>query len=231
VSELGKVVFIGSRKLLDKKHYLRYFGQSRICCPIDFYNYQIIRSQNIPTVNTPLNLSVSRYEKSIQRLDNCISGFNSSADFLEFYNSALHNSRNWVWHHEKYPGVLFIKYLYYFHCDLRTQEKQVRKNSLEYKNDAKQAKLDRKPYRGVKGEWHESKLSYIRFEENINYDPFHTIILLSKSTLQHWKGERFNSNKMRTFCESYNIHPCVNDGTNYLWKINPNAQLKVLFFF
>jgi hypothetical protein len=230
VSELGKVVFIGSRKLLDKKHYLRYFGQSRICCPNGFYKIQI-NSENIPIVNTPLNLSVSKYRKSIQRLDNCISGFNSSADFLEFYNSALHDSRNWVWHHEKYPGVLFIKYLYYFHCDLRSQEKQVRKNSLEYKNDAKQAKLDRRPYHGVKGEWNEAKLSYIRFEENINYDPFHTIMLLSKSTLQHWKGERFNSIKMRHFCESYNIHPCVNDGTNYLWKINPNAQLKVLFFF
>jgi hypothetical protein len=125
-----------------------------------------------------------------------------------------------------------MKYLYYFHCDLRTQEKQVRKTSLEYKNHADIAKRNQTPYLGVKGEWHESKLSYIRFEENINYDPFHTIMLLSKSTLQQWKGDRrFNNNKMRNFCESYNMHPCVNNGTNYLWKINQIAKLKVLFFF
>jgi hypothetical protein len=179
-------------------------------------------------VNTPLNFSVPLYDKSIKQLDNCKSGFNSKADFKEFYDSAILDPSKWVWHHEKYPGKLFIEYLYYFHCDLRTQEKQVRKTSLEYKNDAKKAKDVNKPCRGVKGEWHEAKLSYIKFEENINYDPFHTIILLSGYTLKQWKGDRFNTNKMRKFCESYNIHPCVNDpGTNYLWKINPNAKLKV----
>jgi hypothetical protein len=229
VRELGKVVFIGSRKLLDKKHYLRYFGQSKLCCPIDFYIHPIVGGNKItPGKNgTPLNFDFNKYDKNGLQ-NNCKTDFNNQAEIQDFLRSAEMETTNWCWHHDKYPGKLFIKYLYYFHCDLRTQDKQVRKNSLQYKNDAKQAKLDHKPCHGVKGEWHEAKLSYIKFEENINYDPFHTIILLSGYTLKQWKGDRFNTNKMRNFCESYNIHPCVNaTGTKYLWKINQNAKLKV----
>jgi hypothetical protein len=125
--------------------------------------------------------------------------------------------------------VNFKDDLYYFHCDLRPMDKQIRKTSAQYKADAATAALTKQPCNGVKGEWNEAKLPYLKFEENINYDPFHTITLLSTYTLKHWKGLRLNSDKIKKFCEKNSFHPSVVED-NPKWVINNVNKSKVRLY-
>jgi hypothetical protein len=231
IGDISKVVFIGSRVMLDLKHYLRFIGQSKNCCPKKFYTERI--PKNYTTNNNsyrPQDFNVELYDETMAD-NNCRSGWNDTDELRTFYNIAWSDSTKWIWHHDKYPGVNFKDDLYYFHCDLRPMDKQKRKTSAEYRADAEIATLTKQPFNGVKGEWNEAKLPYLKFEENINYDPFHTITLLSTYTLKHWKGQRINSDKIKNFCEKNSFHPSVvADNPKWVIKNVNKSEVRFILF-
>jgi hypothetical protein len=230
IKDISKVVFIGSRVMLDLKHYLRYIGQSKNCCPKKFYTERIISNNTTNNYQKPQDFDVEIYDETMAE-NNCRSGWNDIIELRTFYNIAWSDSTKWIWHHDKYPGVNFKDDLYYFHCDLRPMDKQIRKTSAQYKADAEMATLEKKPVNGVKGEWNEAKLPYLKFEENINYDPFHTITLLSTYTLKHWKGQRINSDKIKNFCVKNSFHPSVvADNPKWVIKNVNKSEVRFILF-
>ena len=144
-NDLNKVVFIGCRQLLHWKNPLRLIGQSKNCCPPDFYDKQIfsadesypfikIKNKNDEVISRELDVHNYINIEKLQdkgELDygQCEMDV-TIEDYLEFYNSKRNDK--YVCNHSKFHFQIFRRYLYYQHCDLRKQIIHRRITNEEY---------------------------------------------------------------------------------------------------
>jgi len=249
---LKKTVYIGLRQLLSWHHILRWYGQSKNCCPVDFYNKQIYacsETYSFLTDTEKNNLSPRTFKlKYFQQLPKKVKINNTTTDDKNkqvdyFYGKCetdvsdkdlqlFYNDKNkqYLWHHRNFNFNLFKNSVYYQHCDLRKQIIHERKKNEVYISEAKAVyeNPDLKDCNGVKGLWHEHRLPYVKIEETINWDPMHVLKNIGERVIDLWKGERFKD-KVIDFCKNIQVHHDFTNGNYQPWSIgNNNLQKNVI---
>ena len=183
-------IYGGNRQFLDEFHYLRFFGQSGLCCPAGFYDPgadwfvpESFKSSEDPILAENLHKRNMEFcmpcDKDATRCDRIKS-------FLRDKNSV------YEWHH-KDPGFDFKDIstdaggmrnnIFYRHFDFRPQKEQRRITKEEYMESACQARdlnLKRKrkeefSVHGLKGVWPFDRLPYADFAKHSTFPPEHAI--------------------------------------------------------
>jgi hypothetical protein len=225
-SILSKITYPGHRRILPMNHVLRSFGQSRACCPHNYY---------VPAANC--EIEEIKYGDSIvvptRFMNKNIDNICDQSSRKEIF--AL---KQFQWFHDYiFPFNYFSDNLYYHHCDYRKTIQHNRKPNKDYVDSANEFFVKRisdptiKHINGVKGIWPFSKLSYIDLPNNINWDPFHAIVNCSKYLIQCMKGERINA-KVAEYCRFTKTHPYIHDYNDSVvnfapWCLQQNTQLNI----
>jgi hypothetical protein len=184
----NKTIYVGHRVLLPKYNYLRYFGQSRICCPTNFHNYipdanakkfsftslandeRIFRQKNLYCYPTTVS----------KNLFNTSGGPCEGSDYYKQEISDFVNNRNqnlFQFCNSKYikDYQIFDNYLYFGSCDFRPQVNNRRETSMEYERKVNNSLVLNNPVDGIKGNTFFSLLPYFDFEKQFEWDWFHCL--------------------------------------------------------
>jgi hypothetical protein len=233
---------------------LRLIGQSKNCCPPDFYTNQIFSAnESYPFIkNKIINDDVISRELDIHnymKLPKDVELKNKDKfhygkcemdvtieEYLEFYNSK--RADKYKWSHSKFDIQIFKKYLYYQHCDLRKQIIHRRITNDEYiidnnenNNTVEKKKKNDDGYKHEKVIWFESQLPYVKFDETLNWDPMHVLKNTADRIYDIWMGERFKNEKIKTFCSNIEVHPNYYNNTGTIpWEFKSKKDIDLVFF-
>jgi len=234
---LNRIVFVGHRRLTDLRHYTRDFGQSKKCCPPNYYpkftkNKRVYKSSveddvafedisaqhdltSKKTANEIFHTDIPFYRKGV--LIVCYQG--KSEEIKEFLNSGAKGV--WVWYHKdpEFNFVIFQNDLWFHNCDYRAKVGYTRKTNDEYlqfgsdarlklKNNPKLSKNDR-AVNGVHDNWAMSELPYCDVETDLCWGPFHSMCNVALNIIDNWKNERITSKTIDIieYCKATGTHP------------------------
>lgn len=197
--------------MLPIKHLLRSYGQSKKCCPEGYFTDKTVLQQSLleakgwaddgerPEIRWPQSA------KEVREVNPC--DHNSSAEIQSFL---LSNTDPGVWYHEApyYPERL-REYLFYHHCDYRPFHPYKRVTDSEYRSYGHIAIAQGSPYRGSKGVWKFEHLPYAKVDENVIYDPFHTLMNISTYTLKLLLSKRPTNTSCIQYCKTTHCHPSL----------------------
>jgi hypothetical protein len=114
-----------------------------------------------------------------------------------------------IWFHNGTPYTLqcFRNFIYYQDMDYRPHIPYKRVSNQVYLSDGKLAEENKAAVNGVKGRWAFGRLSYVDVEFQINWDPFHTLMNVSKGIFNLLFGKRLFNLKTVQFCKKHNMFP------------------------
>lgn len=231
---LNSVTYGGHRRLLPMKHMLRYLGQSKSCCPRYYYGNsrkEVITDSFLKGGNDGNIISYTmdfklNKDKKLQRQNNwlcCQNIYEEIADFLNDRTQKVTDFQS-----EPYRLHLFRKYLFYHHCDYREYVPYSRVSNEQYIEDGRVAAYlnagkestadfhfgalsvkskNEKESNGVKKCWPYAKLPYARIEDNVPYDPFHSIKNCVVHLMNRLMGKKTISTVSMVFCKNTLSHP------------------------
>jgi hypothetical protein len=208
--KLDRQVYIGSRILSEMQHFCRHIGQSRKCCPPNYYIhgkqhdcFEVIEFQSADDIEVNDILLPTRIAGNFDICDKKNS---------LYLSAGLRNHDNqWVWHHPEYDPLIFRNDLYYHHCDYRPKAEYKRKTNAEYillgaKNRLKLRLNPLTPFKernenGVKDTWAMAELDYSNIETDLCWGGMHALMNVASNMIENWKGERFTLKKSKIFVE------------------------------
>jgi hypothetical protein len=244
-----KISLIGHRAALDIRHFLRVIGQSKRCCPENYYNKIVdeddLENQNYDKLVSSMNFDINQIDDNVHNIDlnvikshhdlsnvlTCYSGTNEeNEEFFKYIRGDY--GKNWLWHHglARFHYELFQNSLWYPHCDYRKQVHYRRITTEEYYNyyrnfivHNRTVKKKITAYHGVKDVWHLYRLPYAKIETDICWDPFHAIYNVCKYVILNWKDERFSQYAV-PYCKYNKLHHYLYNKNNE--KINKKVTKK-----
>jgi hypothetical protein len=140
------------------------------------------------------------------------------------------NNKEFIWHHKNVDKKVFLKHLYYEHCDYRKQLTNKRVTNQAYVDNGKLAIQKDDCIQGVKGLWFAHKLSYSNMSNDTNWDSFHTIANNGKHFIRLCAGSHGYSDGLQLYCKKTNCHPSLVKARNVYelpWVFSENTQKKV----
>lgn len=215
-SELGKVVYLGHRRLLPIAHYLRRIGQGCQCCPLWFHrNYfrSLTSTKERPYMVTRWEERQTSRILTTQQLsimEPCEGDRQHKQECNELKENAKRNEFIWF-HSDIVSKPNFETYiqpeLYYHYADYRPIPESFRVTTERYLRNAESAITSKRPCAGVKGLCAYALLSYFDKETQINWDPFHILMNNSKALLHLMKGKRTIPVIVDRYCSFFYFHP------------------------
>ena len=200
-----KVVYLGNRNTLPLFHYLRFFGQSGLCCPQGFY---------LPGANWFVPEDFISDEKpimavSLRRKNNM--GFCKPCDedptrYEQIKAFLLDDNAQYIWHHKKGSGFDFSDIsmdekgirdrCFYRHFDFRPQvtyRRITKKDHLQSAHQAKELNKNRTTQEkhkvdGFYDVWPFERLPYSDLSRNSSPPPCHAMQGMIKRCLDYMLG-------------------------------------------
>jgi hypothetical protein len=211
---LAKTIYVGHRCLLSELNYLRFFGQSKACCPKDFHSVveKSVTVKGEKSQSEKLSHASLKVVIDEQQSNNTEYAYPTMVSANQFianggacegnatYKGKIHAFVNqegskfegfFEYANSKYINDyrIFDNYLYYATCDFRPQ-RTVRRESREvYDNKVLSAVSSNKTVDGIKGKCAFDLLPYFDISTQFEWDWFHALGNVMKSTLKIWKGE------------------------------------------
>lgn len=183
----SKTVYVGHRQLCRESCYLRKFGQTRRCCPSNFFDPEVkTKFSSLPIVDNERSVVLKRSHEL------CL------ADYQKAENEQQHPNRGvWLALNKEtmanddiiYDSRIFSDALYYPFCDLREKPASYdsKKRERDYKNTLA-TKTPNKPLHGVKGPTLMANLVYFNLFDQFMWDSSHAISNNIKQIISFWKG-------------------------------------------
>jgi len=251
-SGLEKVTFEGHRGMLDETHYLRFFGQSAICCPTDYYKdkKQFVALQGSEQIQAVIKShKASDYNlKSLKCLAMCCDESNGVRN--KILSTIV--SEKYTWHHPNIDPNKLNNILFYHHFDFRSKieyrrntnedyvnnalkvihENEIRivKNEEKMRNNKKFLKKDIEALavNGVKGLWAFHSLKYTNIENQVMWELFHSLYNISKNIIAYLSGDRAQTSKVIAYCRSILCHPSLYQTSKTDKKDNEKINIYLL---
>jgi len=217
---LKKSSLYDHRRMLDYDHILRSFGQSRKCCPADYYQvrepepletdgrykalmlpYQDPKQSQlfktwclVANPNDPFPVPTGVVE-SIKRL------LTSNPPPFKCYSKCF-KAKNFM--------SLFGNYMYFAHANYmkRVEYNRVSNNTYLYHAREFHRKVENKSFditnqaqhvNGVREAWEFARLSYTDFQRHVCWDPFHVFMDVCGNILHNLAGKRLTSKSITIF--------------------------------
>ena len=217
-SELGKVIYEGSRHLLPLEHFLRSKGQSQQNVPDGYYvgskeSYLPLRTE----LQNPLKLDEIIPSRSV--VEGPFSTYSLIVDNLELTSlqpseqislrKFLKDSNSvFTWFHTSLPLTLFSSALYYHHLDYRSFYPFSRTSNDTYLDNGMTALMNKiEDINGVYGIWPYAKLFYSDVATQTSWDPFHVLKGILKCIIELLTDVRKISTSGIQFCFETKSHP------------------------
>lgn len=153
-TDLG-VKWEGHRGMLEETNYLRFFGQSGLCCPVDYYTkkeaFIPIFNGNNQTENTiPASQRLNPViDSNIHQTEGKIVPIQATAQMLKSLHLCCDVNRNikesvitavkaekYTWHHSEIDPKKLKDILFFHHFDLRLRKEYSRRTNDEYVKNA-----------------------------------------------------------------------------------------------
>ena len=211
-SYFKKVFFPDARVCLSDKHWLRFTGQQKCCCPELYYkmNDKEAAAQGI--------------DFFIEDKKRCCSTKYDSKGYYDFANNKKWDSQK-EWHHKDFPYEVFKTKLRYHYYDLRDPIKWERRPNEFYIENGKKAHREKKAINGVKGLWYFYFLLYANVPTDISYDLMHIFKNLGSAFLKMLLGKRLYPPRLQTYLEKCNIKDW--DVKNFPWILSSNDKIRI----
>lgn len=139
------------------------------------------------------------------------------------------NGSTYSWFHTTpYDWEVFTNNLHFEHCDFRKERSLKRINTDEYVRLGMQAEQEGKAVRGIRGVCCYAKLPYFRFDKDVQFDGYHTIVDTIMDDINIQKGiravgERIVSHATRTKLHFPYLHSKESASTPP-WIVSTNVQ-------
>jgi len=255
--KLKRTVYIGHRGLTPLRHWLRYFGQSRKCCPPNFYEIDYF-DENDEEVDVYAGANVMKFHIPYLKKEKLIVCDEENSENIKEFCS--NGANRWIWYSDDFSKEDFSNDLWFAHCDYRAKIPYTRKTNADYISNAKAAREWRKqnpnkkkilPVNGIFDTWQMADLPYSDIETDLCWGPFHTLMNVSNNMIENWKGERIDaktqdiikySKRTGTHPDLYQLIEITKTSTkkkptafkpveNFKWEIDNNLQKKVYLYF
>ena len=222
-TKLNRCVYCGHRKYLPLTHYFRSFGNSRKCCPPDYYpndeEFTMPKAQRRNINRRRMQKMFAqkrapdRYDNaSVRRIDTgdnfapCDKAVNAAA-LRDFINQL---DVGYDFYHKEEDIRLektFEDHMHFQHCDYRPQVNWCRRPNEACINWAQEAEQRGYSIMGFKQTWEMSQLPHTRFEDVVEWENMHPKSNVAKNTILEMKGERGKKTAgVRSFCEYTDTH-------------------------
>jgi len=252
--KLGRTVYIGHRGLTPLRHWLRYFGQTRKCCPPNFYEIDYF-DENDEDVDVYAGANVMKLHLPFLKKEKLIVCDEENSENIKEFCAI--GANRWIWYSDDFSKEDFLNDLWYANCDYRAKIPYTRKTNADYISNAKAAREWRKqnpdkkkilPVNGIYDTWQMADLPYSDIETDLCWGPFHTLMNVSNNMIENWKGERINaktqdiikySKRTGTHPDLYKLVETIKikkktttfkPVENFKWEIDTDLQKKVYKF-
>jgi hypothetical protein len=253
---LPSIIYAGHRQLLPLDHWLRSFGQSRRCCPIDYYDNK--KNEVRRSFFTTKKIDENKNPSAIWVDEDTINGKPFCNSKCCGNEKITFGGEKIVWNDQS-DVVNLQTFLYYHHCDYRRCIPYKRITNAEYLRDGciakdlnkkrnqrkneKESNIQKplsiqekgtvKSVNGVKGIWAFASLPYCDICENICYDPFHVFKNVIFYIFSYLLGKRIMSLQVRNFCRNTLSHPSLTaSNSGAVWELGQSdyKNIEKLYF-
>lgn len=220
----------GDRVFLPLYHILRAFGQSCHCCPRDWYrSKELLGPDDAIDVGVPPELIRPRAVYDNRAICRALESCEISEDRFRAARARLCNDDNILeWFHgDDLPFVYLRDHIYYAHLDFREHIPYVRATNEEYLAQGAQATNSHSStVDGIYGTWLFALWQHANISTQVCWDPFHTLLNISKYVILIWKNKRPVTQAAKDYSKLTSTHPDLfTPGDRVPW-ILPEAMRK-----
>jgi hypothetical protein len=220
--KLFNTLYRGHRVFTPINHISRSRGQSKICCPEDYYTNKCepeFKDEDVHDVQSFQQWSVAVNMNLNERKNHFLKTVCGPQENKERVKEFLLSGKNLdhLWFHEYYEEDMLTEFnmkdmtssgMYFEHCDYREQILFDCVSNNQYLMDGMAAiESGVNDVNGVKNIWPFGPLPYVKIGDNISFDQFHSIAgILLRILILLFPEESRMKLKVRVFCLIRKMH-------------------------